>query len=200
MLALSYSKSGATTVSGTQYTTYSPQIQLIEWDEDCRDMLLPYELSKTTSVPTATQYNNNQFIDTGAIDINSNYKKRFREIQFRVLNSSTETLEFATTFFIDGVARTPEFIYKPVVDEAEGVLTLNKELISAAPLLEVHNGHTRLGKWKLGKNTFPGADFVKIRIPVSGKGYNACIKINCDKQYDYTLLDMSSVYRQLYSR
>lgn len=200
MLTLVFNEKTVVMPSGARYIAYTPQIQLIEWDSGCQDALLPHIVEGAPTVPIVSQYNNKQFIDTGAIDINSNYKKRFREIQFRVLNNSSETLEFATTFFIDGVTRTPEFVYTPVIDASAGVLTLNKELISVAPITATHKGHTRLGSWKLSQNSFPGTDIVKIRIPVSGKGYNSQIKINCDNQYDYTLLDVSNVYRQLYSR
>ena len=200
MLTLTFSDIAVSTNSGAKYTGYSPRIQFIEWDVGCQDALIPQVVDNTVIEPTVSKFNNNQYIDTGAIDINSNYKKRFREIQFRVLNDSGEDLNFATTFFIDGVTRTPEFTYTPIIDVATGTLTLNKELISAAPVTTVIKGRTRLGQWQLSKDSFPGSDVIKIRVPVSGKGYNSQIKINCDKQCDYTLLDISNVYRQLYSR
>ena len=182
---------------------YAPLLQLIEWDTGCEDKQLPQIVLKenvATAVPVHSTHNNKQYLDTGAIDINSNYKKRFREIQFRVHNTSKEDLNFATTFFIDGDARSPEFIYTPVVDNASGTLTLSKTFMSANPITADIKGRAKLGSWQLSKDTFPGADLIKVRMPVSGKGYNSQIKINCDTQKDYTLLDISNVYRQLYSR
>lgn len=182
---------------------YAPLLQLIEWDTGCEDKQLPQIVLKedtTTAVPVHNIHNNKQYLDTGAIDINSNYKKRFREIQFRVHNTSKEDLNFATTFFIDGDARSPEFVYTPVIDNASGTLTLSKTFMSANPITADIKGRAKLGSWQLSKDTFPGADLIKVRMPVSGKGYNSQIKINCDTQKDYTLLDISNVYRQLYSR
>lgn len=190
------------TDTSVSYTAYTPHIQLVQWNtEDYRDMLYPHDILKSSKMPrTVSAYNNRQYIDTGYIDINSNYKKRFREVQFRVINNSNESLDFATTFYIDGVSTGPKYEYTSVVDESTGTLTLIKELTNAN-LNNTHiQGVTRLGSWNLSEDMFPGADIIKVRVPVSGKGYNSQIKINCDSQQDYTLLDITNVYRPLYSR
>ena len=188
--------------TNTLKTVYAPLVQFIEWSTGCIDKAITQIVLKDnmlTTAPTNNTINNNQYLDTGAIDINSNYKKRFREVQFRVHNTSKEALDFSTTFFIDGDTRSPEFTYSPVIDNSTGTLTLNKVFVAATPVTNI-KGRAKLGSWRLSKDTFPGADVIKVRVPVSGKGYNSQIKINCNTQKDYALLDISNVYRLLYSR
>ena len=183
------------------YTAYTPCLQFIEWSaENYKDTLYPADALMNELRKAVTTYNNRQYIDTGYIDINSNYKKRFREIQFRVINNSNESLDFATTFYIDGAATSPKYEYTPIIDDGTGTLTLTKELISVVSNNTHIQGATRLGSWNLSEDMFPGADIIKVRVPVSGKGYNSQIKINCDSQQEYTLLDITNVYRPLYSR
>lgn len=200
MLCLSHLATNKTTSTGVPFKSYDSIVQLIEWTEDREDKHLANVVTQDTLSPVSAVYNNNQFIDTGAIDISSNYKKRFREIQFRIRNDSKQDLNFSTTFFIDGMSRTPEYQYVPIIDDVSGTLTLDKVLVSAVPTDTTITGTTKLGAWRLSKAMFPSAEVIKIRIPVSGKGYNGQVKVNCNSQKNYTLLDITSVYRQLYSR
>ena len=187
--------------NGVPYYYISDVVQFIDWDTHCKDShytaLMQNGKLDTTN---AVVFNNVQYLDTGLIDLNSNIKKRFREIQFRVLNTNGSALYFNTTYFIDGNTRVPAFIYEPIADNATGTLTLNKTLVSANLNNSLLKKSIKLGSWTLSKDVFPGADVIKIRVPVSGKGYNPQIKISCSNQEDYALLDLTNVYRQLYSR
>lgn len=197
MLCLSFKDITSITSNNVQIVKYNPLFQLIDWATNCKDKHLPYIINTETFSIT---HNNKQYIDTGLIDLNSNYKKRFREIQFRVSNIGKQDLNFTTTFYIDGVVHTPGFIYTPVVDTTTGTLTLDKNLVSATPINTTIKGVAKLGFWQLSKDAFPGKDITKIRVPVSGKGFNSQIKINCLNEEDYAILDIANVYRQLYSR
>lgn len=199
-LCISYLETTAQTDTAEVFKTYNSVIQLVDWTDSRVDKHLNNIVLANTVALESAQYNNKQFIDTGAIDINSNYKKRFREIQFRIRNDSGRTLNFNTTFFIDGESKTPAYHYTPVIDAATGTLTLDKVLTSAVPVDTTLPNTTKLGAWCLSESVFPERDIVKIRVPVSGKGYNGQVKISCNSLTDYTLLDMTSVYRQLYSR
>ena len=200
LLCLSNTVTNKTTSTGESIKAYDNVVQLIEWTVDRKDRHIDAVVTVDNAELKDALYNNNQFIDTGAIDISSNYKKRFREVQFRIQNDSKEDLNFATTFFIDGTSHTPEYAYVPLIDNTTGTLTLDKVLTSAVPTDTTIQGTAKLGVWRLSRDMFPGPTLVKVRIPVSGKGYNSQIKINCNSQKDYTLLDMTNVYRQLYSR
>lgn len=199
-LCLSYFKTQVLDNTGTSYSIYNTAVQLIDWTKDRTDKHLDSIITSTTIDLKDAAYNNVQFIDTGAIDITSNYKKRFREIQFRVRNDEGKDLSFNTTFFIDGESKTPAYNYTPLIDNSTGTLTLDKVLTSVLPVETTLPSYTKLGRWELSKSVFPGRDIIKIRVPVSGKGYNSQIKIHCNSQSDYTLLDITNVYRQLYSR
>ena len=200
MLCLSFEKTVFTTQINTRIEKYKAVFQLIDWAKDCKDTHFPYMWVSGKVLNNTVEYPNKQYIDTGLIELNSNYKKRFREIQFRVANTSKQTLNFTTTFYIDGETRTPEFVYTPVIDNATGTIVLNQVLTSIRPANTSVAGVTKLGAWELSKDVFPSRDVTKIRVPVSGKGYNSQIKISCEDQEDYALLDISNVYRQLYSR
>ena len=187
--------------NGLPYKYLSDVVQFINWSKTCEDTHYSGLMENgTLDTSNAVVFNNIQYIDTGLIDLESNLKKRFRELQFRVLNTTGAELQFNTTYFIDGNTRVPAFIYEPTVDNTTGTLTLNKTLTSALPYSTALPGTIKLGSWKLSKDVFPGTDVVKIRIPVSGKGYNPQIKLSCNNQKDYSLLDITNVYRQLYSR
>lgn len=199
-LCLSYLETQVLNNVGTSFKSYNSIIQFVDWVSACVDKHLDNIITKDAVLLKDAQYNNKQFIDTGAIDINSNYKKRFREIQFRVRNDAGQDLNFNTTFFIDGEPTTPAYEYVPIIDNNTGTLTLDKVLTSVLPANTALPSITKLGAWQLSKSVFSGRDIIKIRVPVSGKGYNSQIKINCDSLTDYTLLDVTNVYRQLYSR
>lgn len=199
-LCLSFLKTQKLTNTGMSFNVYNSVVQLIDWTQDCADKHLDSVITVDTADLKDAYYNNKQFIDTGAVDINSNYKKRFREIQFRVRNDGGQDLAFNTTFFIDGEAKTPAYEYAPIMDNNTGTLTLDRVLTSVLPMETTLPEVTKLGAWELSKAVFPGRDIIKIRVPVSGKGYNSQIKIHCNSQADFTLLDITNVYRQLYSR
>lgn len=201
LLHTSYVTRRLTTETNIVYTAYTPLLCAVSWNPNsCEDNKHQYMIEYGSRIQVfSAQYNNNQYIDTGAVDIESNYKKRFREIQFRVLNNSKESLDFGTEFFIDGSATSPKYDYEPIIDESSGTLTLTKVPIGGVGNTHIQ-GNTKLGAWNLSKDAFPGADVIKIRVPVSGKGYNSQIKINCNSCQDYTLLDITNVYRLLYSR
>ena len=181
---------------GAEQTLYTPRLQKFVWGEPS----LKDTFFTSDNVKVATPYNNVQYLDTGNIDINSNYKKRFREVQFRIVNNAYESLDFNTEIYVDGVATVPKYDYVPIIDESAGTLTLTKTLLST-PVDNLHiQGTTNLGHWHLSEDAFPSAKTIKVRVPTSGKGYNSQIKIRCNSQQDYTLLDITNVYRLLYSR
>lgn len=196
LFCITHSITKQTTEFGVEQTLYQPQLQLFEWKETSfKDTFFTPNKEEV-----GAQYNNVQYLDTGSIDINSNYKKRFREMQFRIVNNAYESLDFNTEVYVDGVATVPKYDYVPIIDESTGTLTLTKTLLST-PVDSLHiQGTTNLGHWNLSEDAFPSAKTIKVRVPTSGKGYNSQIKIRCNSQQDYTLLDITNVYRLLYSR
>lgn len=194
---------------------------------------------------------NYQYIDTGYREHESDFKKRYRELQFKLNNFAQIDLTFYTQFWIDGYLRQDESSYKvnQVTDPDDpryGVITYDRTfeyqlktpytyvydddydvtehvlrrsaghqapgstILGTVPLLEdeqgrkyVHNPTERdVDKlmWKLDVSEFPETVYWKVRFPVSGKGYVPRLKMLNMDQEDYELLNISWVFRSLYSR
>lgn len=154
------------------------------------------------------RFKNYQFLDTGYKDHSSDYKKRYREIQFKINNTSSKQLKFYTEFLIDGEQRKGFTKYTAVhntdkLSDKYGELTLVREFIDpsilpSATILAPSADDTDC--WLLNESLFPEAIMWKIRVPVSGKGYAPRIKFASFNEKSYELLNLSWIYRQLYSR
>ena len=59
---------------------------------------------------------------------------------------------------------------------------------------------TALSLWNLNESLFPESYFWKIRVPVSGKGYTPQMQILSQNEEAYDLLNISWVYRMMYTR
>ena len=151
---------------------------------------------------------NRQLIDTGYREHASNFKKRYRELQFTINNISLNALQFYVSFLIDGALRKSWYGYEIVQDTdptspTYGVISVHRVLLpntsntSAAP---VTPGTTVLDNWMLDMSAFPDNGYWKCRVTVSGKGYVPRMLINSPNAKIFELLNISWVYRTLYSR
>ena len=162
----------------------------------------------TTAFNAAHKFNNWQYLDTGYREQSSNFKKRFREIQFILNNTSNKALRFHTEFYIDGEQRTNRYEYRVkqdtnVTSENYGVLTIErvlKEGIQAPGATILGVDATDEVSWQLDTSTLPDVSFWKARCPVSGKGYAPRLIIIAENEETYELLNVSWIYRALYSR
>lgn len=162
----------------------------------------------TTAFNAAHKFNNWQYLDTGYREQSSNFKKRFREIQFILNNTSNKALRFHTEFYIDGEQRTNRYEYRVkqdtnVTSENYGVLTIErvlKEGIQAPGATILGANATDDVSWQLDISTLPDVSFWKARCPVSGKGYAPRLIIIAENEETYELLNVSWIYRALYSR
>lgn len=146
-------------------------------------------------------FGNYQYLDTGYRGFSTEYKKRFREVQFHI-NSRTEcVLNFYTSFVVDDVETQP--MYKNTItqvtdknDPNYGVIFVERELIDVknTPML------TRLDEWELDTSQFPELTVYKIRYRVSGKGYGGAVRLLSVNESNYELLNMSWVYRLMFAR
>ena len=182
------------TLIGTYIADGKLGIQLVVRDSrDVRDRFANYE---------TRLFKNYQMLDTGYRSHEPEFKKRYREIQFRLHNTSQQKLKFFTEFIVDG---DPRFTYEKFLPSlsAEGVIQYQRFYTNA---LEIPNT-TSLGNgvdddsgWTLDVSEFPETKSWKVRLPVSGKGYEPrlCILSLNDKAYE--LLSISWVFRTLYSR
>lgn len=177
---------------------------------ECQDY---YNVDYTNAAPITAFENahtwfNWQYIDTGYREHMSNFKKRYRELQFVINNVSNKRLKFYTDFFIDGEQRKSHYTYQvahntDVSSPDYGLITVERVLSEAQMAI----GSTRLGvsgtdedAWMLDMSAFPDVSFCKIRFPVSGKGYAPRMLLISRNELTYELLNISWVYRQMYSR
>lgn len=170
---------------------------------------------------------NYQYLDTGNREINTELKKRFREFQFKIKNSTMTNLGFFTSFLIDGSLRkdlqkySPRLILDPVTNEGLVVVertldtatmtynTTRVERILVPERMLQDDGellHTTLGAeedpdcWVLNQSAFPGRTLWKVRMPISGKGYTPRTIFLSTNEASYELLGHSWVYRTMNAR
>lgn len=223
------------------YMAYTPRnilgklthdIQFLKFADDRHDFyLMPFlstDISNEQFCIDHQVFKNYQFIDTGYREQESDFKKRFRELQFKLNNYAQVDLKFYTEFMIDGYLRQHDSQYEihQVVDKEDpryGVITYDRvysdlsghdipgaTILGETELLYdedgnkyVHNAEEQVVDklmWKLDVSEFPETVFWKTRFPVSGKGYVPRLKIlNMDEE-TYEMLNISWVFRMLYSR
>ena len=151
---------------------------------------------------------NRQLIDTGYREHASNFKKRYRELQFTINNSSLNALTFYVAFLIDGALRKSWYGYKMVQDTdpaspTYGVISVHRVLlpsISNTSGTLITPSTTVLDDLILDMSAFPDNGYWKCRTTVSGKGYVPRMLINSPNAKIFELLNISWVYRTLYSR
>ena len=191
-------------------------VQHLAWSVEREDLYLQNNdsrLAEDTNID-ATENNkqsiigNRQLIDTGYREHASNFKKRYRELQFTINNISLNALQFYVAFLIDGALRKSWYGYEIVQDTdptslTYGVISVHRVLqpsISNTSGTLVTPSTTVLDDWILGMSAFPDNGYWKCRTTVSGKGYVPRMLINSPNAKIFELLNISWVYRTLYSR
>lgn len=223
------------------YMAYTPRnmlgklthdIQFLKFEDDRHDFYIAPFLNIIDDIEQYCidnqVFKNYQYIDTGYREQESDFKKRFRELQFKLNNYAQVDLKFYTEFMIDGYLRQHDSQYEihQVVDKQDpryGVITYDRiyasdagqdvpgaTILGETPLIYdeeddmyYHNPEEQTVDklmWKLDVSEFPETVFWKTRFPVSGKGYVPRLKIlNMDEE-TYEMLNISWVFRMLYSR
>lgn len=192
-------------------------VQHIVWSVEREDMYLQHndarlaaadEYIKPSDDQKQSIVGNRQLIDTGYREHASNFKKRYRELQFTINNMSLSALQFYVSFLIDGALRKSWYGYEIVQDTdpvspTYGVISVHRVLLPSASntsVVSVTPGTTVLNNWILDMSAFPDNGYWKCRTTVSGKGYVPRMLINSPNAKIFELLNISWVYRTLYSR
>lgn len=190
-----------------------PTLQYIQYDKaNVADFYLlqvaagaedPVELFKT-----AHFFRNYQLLDTGYREHASDFKKRYRELQFKLNNVSQETLRFYTDFMIDGELRKTISKYEMYheldpEDPNYGLITMERVYVD--PLLApgvtiLAESEEDINCWQLDLSMFPEAVLWKIRVPISGKGFAPRMRLISFNECPYEILSTAWVHRQLNSR
>jgi hypothetical protein len=165
-----------------------------------------------------TTFQNLQMLDTGHREQNSQFKKRYREVQFKINNISKKAMQFGTEFRLDEQTRkglfkyniehdgeslvvVPEFLDvitdagQTVLEESDTMYIKNVEYITPSEIVELKTNH-----WQLDVSTLWDVSIKKIRLKVSGKGYSPRLILISLNLEPYELMNFNWVYRTMHGR
>lgn len=163
------------------------------------------------------EIDNNQFLDTGYryLTTSVDYKKRFREFQFTLTNTSQKALNFYTAFLIDGILRKDMQGYivrmePDALNPGTGTIVVERPFVNPAivtpelfidPNVIITPGTTTLGEdFVLDTTRFPSFDFWKVRVSVSGKGYLPRMQLVSTSAEEYSINSIDWIYRTMNSK
>ena len=162
-------------------------------------------------------YNNYPYLDTGNIDIDDAFTKRFREVQFNLVNKEKEFIRFYTDFKLDGleeVAAThydinhitdpddPDYglIYVTPLEytnlDLVGPTTLSNE--EECDRIKLEDSTSDL--WNLDLSKFPDLDVITVRFELQGRGRRGSIQLLNTSLEKYELSNLTWVYRIMNAR
>ena len=166
-----------------------------------RDAVLVYaadELRDTSIFP------NRQMLDTGYRDATPFINKRYRELQLQINNLENVDMEFGMDFQIAGEPRNTDFLYEvsQVIDEIrqdEGIIYLD-----ATPYLPIDSDRIdKINMWTIEHQ--PAEDDImvslwKVRAAISGKGVAPRMRLFTRGAFNYQLLGINWIYREMNMR
>lgn len=162
-------------------------------------------------------FNNYPYIDTGNIDIDDAFTKRFREVQFNMVNKEKEFIRFYTDFKLDGLETISATHYDiaHIVDPKDpdyGTIWVtpieytNLDLVGLTTLsneeeydkIKLEDSTSDL--WNLDLSKFPDLDVVTIRFELQGRGRRGSIQLLNTSLEKYELSNLTWVYRIMNAR
>ena len=154
---------------------------------------------------TTLTFNNWQFLDTGFVEDNSHFYKRYREMQLMLNNIDGASLEYGMEFIIDGQTRISFIQYEveQVLDKDDpnyGLMYLQAVPVMNLPVEGIEAINTTiLGEgenvWKLDQSVFPDISIWRIRSPISGKGAAPRLRLLSKNSSRFELISVNWIYR-----
>lgn len=137
-----------------------------------------------------------QFYDSGYKNINPEWKKRFREVQFKVSQPDSKRLYFKPNFILDEENRLQNKNYMLQLIEGGDYIYAPSEEYTAygKATLEPSDEEYFL---ELGGENFDSHKFNLLRCKVSGKGYYPRFQIVGDNQIPYEIHNINWVFRNM---
>lgn len=149
-------------------------------------------------------YNNYQFIDTGHIALDDTYLKRFREVQFNLINKEHEINKFYSDFKVDGRLRisSTEYEVNQITDPEDPEYGLIYVVPTSSENLMLY-GDTTLDcedvdvpqYWQLDLSKFPNLTVTTVRLRTLGKGRRGSLELLNISLKKFDLSSMVWVYR-----
>lgn len=190
-------------VTAYGFTEFTPAIQFYKL-QDVQDTAIQY-LNDNTPVYSTKLIKNYQYMDTGNREINTELKKRFREFQFKIKNTSLTDLRLYNGFYIDGSPRQElqDYVPRVVLDNVlgENIIIVDRYM-DAGELQPTTLARTSTSYpcWTLNQSAFPGRTLWKVRVPITGKGYSPRAVLISKNEAQFELLGHSWVYRTMNAR
>lgn len=161
------------------------------------------ELRKSTLFP------NKQMLDTGYRDANLFINKRYRELQLQINNPDNVDMEFGMDFQIAGEPRNTDFLYEVSqtineMREDEGIVYIDATPYVSVPYKKdnaVVINKRNVWTLKHYDSTLESKVSIwKVRAAVSGKGMAPRLRLFTKAQFNYQLLGMNWIYREMNMR
>lgn len=152
------------------------------------------------TLPFANTFCNYQYIESGYRDSDTETKKRFREIQFKVNNTHGTSVVIHPGFIVDDEVRRP--VTNTFIEQDDDVNspTFGNLIISQEyDAIETTNDVVKDG-CTLDFSRFAPVSLVKVRYKVSGKGYGGSVMLLFTSNTQFELLNMSWVYKSMFAR
>ena len=142
-----------------------------------------------------------QFYDSGYKDINPEWKKRFREIQFKVSQPESKRLYFRPNFILDEENRLQNKNYMlQLIGDGDYVYAPSEEYTAyGKATLEPSEPSKKDEEYflELGGENFDSHKFNLLRCKVSGKGYYPRFQIVGNNQIPYEIHNVNWVFRNM---
>ncbi len=156
----------------------------------------------------STIFPNKQMLDTGYRDANFFINKRYRELQLHINNLDNVDMEFGMDFQISGEPRNTDFLYEvsQTIDELnqdEGIVYLDATPYLSIPWVvddERKGDIDKVNRWVIDHSLYPDISLWKVRAAVSGKGTAPRLRLFTRNQFNYQLLGINWIYREMNMR
>lgn len=153
-------------------------------------------------------YNNYPYLDTGVVELDDAFTKRFREVQFGLLNQEKTTIRFYSKFFLDGkeVVHATKYQMQHITDpEAEDygnvyVTPLEFENMALYGMSTLADNVEERDYWRLDLSRFPDLANVTVRFELQGRGRRGSLQLLNTSLQRYQLSDLNWVYRIMSAR
>lgn len=155
-----------------------------------------------------TVFPNKQMLDTGYRDMNLFTYKRYRELQLQINNLDNSDMEFGMDFQISGEPRNTDFLYEvsQTIDEMNqdvGIVYLDATPYLPVPYIDEDDRYgevEKVNQWTIKHSLTSDISLWKVRAAVSGKGSAPRLRLFTRNMFNYQLLGLSWVYREMNMR
>ena len=155
-----------------------------------------------------THYNNFPYLDTGNVALDDTSTKRFREVQFNLLNLNGKAIRFYTDFCVDGqeYMHATNYEVQHITDPDDSdygklivtpVEQSNLMLPGSSILADIE---TEINHWTLDSSRFPDLSLATVRYQLQGRGYRGSLQLLNTSLQRYELSEVKWVYRIMSAR